>query len=664
MNQERPKFPAKAVVTAGMPYGNKDLHFGHIGGVFVYADVWARFLRNRIGSENVIFVSGTDGYGSPIAQSHSEYLKTNPNGDDLANYVRGFHEKQKDVLEKYDIAIDRFDCSSAEKTSVLHEKLCGEIFEDLIAKGHLKKMVTEQFFDPKENVFLNGRQVVGKCPIHGCQSEIAYADECSLGHQYMPSELLFPKSVLSGEKPELRPVTNWFLDLAAFQEHLKTWTAAQDNGTKGRNFYIKNISEFFEPPIVHVKKDDAEKLEELKAKLPSFRIQEGQSKAIRAEFSNLTDREAACEILSAEDVRYRTGKTLVPFRLTGNVSWGLPIPKVDEESAELTWWVWPESLIAPLSFTKAYLMDNGENEDSWRKWWCDQNSQAFQFIGEDNVYFYGVAETAMFLGTQADSQEKISVPPPTGELQLPTLIVNNHLKFLDKKASSSGKIKPPMARDLLEYYTSDQLRAHFISLGLGVRSVSFRPKSFDPNAQEKAGDPVLKEGNLLANVFNRNLRSCFYTLGQYFEGKTPQNIVSTETLNWCQETILKYEKHMFDGEYHFAMATLDKWIRELSKHWAKVSKNLDAEDQDHNSRGQVLIDFFHLNRVAAVLMQPIAPTGCARVCEKFNLSSEEFFSWNNIFKPLGELLGTAHSFLELPPRYDFFEKHPSQLPRK
>lgn len=68
--QERPQFPKRAVVTAGMPYGNKELHFGHIGGVFVHADVYARFLRDRLGEENVVFVSGTDCYGSPIAEGY------------------------------------------------------------------------------------------------------------------------------------------------------------------------------------------------------------------------------------------------------------------------------------------------------------------------------------------------------------------------------------------------------------------------------------------------------------------------------------------------------------------------------------------------------------------------------------------------------------------
>ena len=71
----RPEFPKRAVITGGMPYGNKQLHFGHVGGVFVFADVYARFLRDRIGKDNVIFVSGTDCYGSPIAESYPRSLR-------------------------------------------------------------------------------------------------------------------------------------------------------------------------------------------------------------------------------------------------------------------------------------------------------------------------------------------------------------------------------------------------------------------------------------------------------------------------------------------------------------------------------------------------------------------------------------------------------------
>jgi len=77
-----------------------------------------------------------------------------------------------------------------------------------------------------------------------------------------------------------------------------------------------------------------------------------------------------------------------------------------------------------------------------------------------------------------------------------------------------------MARELLDYYTFEQLRAHFLSLGLAMKSVSFQPKPLNPKANEKDADPVLKEGNLLSNVFNRAIRSCFYTTRKYYDGKS------------------------------------------------------------------------------------------------------------------------------------------------
>ena len=158
-------------------------------------------------------------------------------------------------------------------------------------------------------------------------------------------------------------------------------------------------------------------------------------------FESLEDREQACEILSENEIQYRTGKTLVPFRLTGNVEWGVPAPEKDGVKG-LTFWVWPESLWAPISFTKTYLEMQGRDPEEWKDWWCSQDAQVFQFIGEDNIYFYGLAGMAMFMAFQGENP---AIHPDEGQVQLPTLIANCHILFLDKKASSSGKVKPPMA---------------------------------------------------------------------------------------------------------------------------------------------------------------------------------------------------------------------------
>ena len=100
----RPEFPKRAVVTGGMPYGNKELHFGHVGGMLVFADTYARFLRDRIGKENVIFVSGTDCYGSPIAEGWRKKVADGEFSGTLEEFVQRNHEKQKATLSAYAIS--------------------------------------------------------------------------------------------------------------------------------------------------------------------------------------------------------------------------------------------------------------------------------------------------------------------------------------------------------------------------------------------------------------------------------------------------------------------------------------------------------------------------------------------------------------------------------
>ena len=204
-------FPKRAVVTSGLPYGNKSLHCGHLT-LYIHSDFYARFLRDRIGSENVIYQSGTDCYGSPILEGYRKLVEIGKFSGTIEEYVGHYHNLQEDILNKYNISLDIFGASAFGEEKDVHEKVSKEVFDSLLKNGYLKNLSALQFFDVKKNTFLNGRQVMGKCPIEGCTSEHAYADECDLGHQYMPQELIDPISTLSGEKPELRRIGNWYFD--------------------------------------------------------------------------------------------------------------------------------------------------------------------------------------------------------------------------------------------------------------------------------------------------------------------------------------------------------------------------------------------------------------------------------------------------------------------
>ncbi len=648
----RPEFPKRAVITGGMPYGNKQLHFGHVGGVFVQADCLARFLRDRIGKDNVIFVSGTDCYGSPIVESYRKLREDGEFDGTIEDFVRANHESQKDTLEKYGISLSLFGASGLDEAKDIHAEVSRELMETWYKNGHLEKMVTSQFYDAKAGQFLNGRQVVGKCPVDKCQSDKAYADECSLGHQYMPADLIDPKSTITGETPEMRDVTNWYIDLTKFSELLKDFAEDLKSKENSRALVYNTISEFMLPPMIYVKNDFLEGYEAIKDKMPEHKLIVDEKKSsFTLEFKNLSARDGAKDLLNENGIRFRAGKTLVPFRLTGNIEWGVPAPVLEGEDG-LTIWVWPESLWAPISFTKTYLKQQGRPDDEWEKYWLSRDAEIYQFIGQDNIYFYGIAEPAMFMALQGKGN--ITAEPKDGQMAMPTLVANNHILFLNKKASSSGDVKPPMAADLLEHYTAEQLRAHFLGLGLSLKSVSFRPKPLNPDANEKDPDPVEREGKMLSGVFNRVARSCFYTIQKYGKSKLPMGSVSDEVMHYAKETILKYERFMYKFEFHSIMSLMDTYIRDANKYWAK---NIREAESDETARNQVITDTLHMVKTAMTLMHPIAPEGTELLREYLALP-EEIWSWEHIFETLTEFCGamgeTEHPIKFLEPRFDFF----------
>lgn len=654
----RPEFPKRAIITGGMPYGNKTLHFGHIGGVFVFADVYARFLRDRLGEENVIFVSGTDCYGSPIAEGYRKLVAEGKFEGSIQDFVRSNHEAQKKTLDDYMISLDKFGASGLGETAKIHDEVSDIFIRKLYENGFLKRIANKQFYDEKAGCFLNGRQVIGKCPVDGCNSEKGYADECDLGHQYMPENLIDPKSTLTGETPVMKDVYNWYFDLPAFNGLLKEYAERISKQKNVRPLVTKTISEFLNDPVIHIKNELLEKYEAVKGEMPEHEfIEEKKKPSFTIKFDKLDNMNKACEILSANGIRFRTGKTLVPFRLTGNIEWGVKAPNLEGEEP-LTVWVWPESLWAPISFTAAVLKDRGRDTKEVLDFWCSKDAQVYQFIGADNIYFYGVAEMAMFMALQG--KEGIVSDPADGEMQLPILCANNHILFLDKKASSSGSVKPPMAADLLDYYTPEQLRMHYLGLGLGQRSVSFQPKPLNPDAKPEDADPVVKDGFLLSNVFNRIIRTCFYTTQKYYDGVMPVGEVDEQVLADAKKAILDYERFMYRFEFHQATYVLDSYIRKASKYMAKNFGDAD-KNEDGELRRKTLVNVFHMIRTAAVLLHPMAPKGTEMILEYLQLD-KSFWSWDKIFDTMASFTdGKDHKLKFLEPRVDFFTRHPSQF---
>jgi methionyl-tRNA synthetase len=274
------------------------------------------------------------------------------------------------------------------------------------------------------------------------------------------------------------------------------------------------------------------------------------------------------------------------------------------------------------------------------------------------MYFYGPVQHAMWLCTQGENP---TIDIPDGNLNMSHLIVNKHSLFLGNKASSSGSIKPPKPNDLLKYYTVEQLRMHFLGLSVGNTSSSFTPKPFDPDAKPEDVDPVTKDGSLLTNVYNRVLRTLFYTWQSKCDGIVPVREVSEEILKNATMTILKYEKCMFDNKFHMVMYELDSLIRNSNKYWVKNINEADAKS-DVELKKQTIIDVLHMAKVAMVLLHPVVPKSVENLAE-FLKVDKSIFSWDKITEPIYEFVENPTKYIpnELQPKQDFFKKHPSQL---
>ena len=178
----------KTLITAALPYANGELHIGHIAGNILPADIYARYKRKK--EEEVIFICGSDEHGVPIS------ISARKKGVSPQEIIDEYHNINKESLERLGMSFDIFSRTS----SPLHKEYAKDFFMTLYRKGELIEKETEQYYDEKEKQFLADRYIRGECP--KCGYSDAYGDQCEkCGITLSPSELINPRSFLSGEKP-------------------------------------------------------------------------------------------------------------------------------------------------------------------------------------------------------------------------------------------------------------------------------------------------------------------------------------------------------------------------------------------------------------------------------------------------------------------------------
>jgi methionyl-tRNA synthetase len=216
--------PKRYTITAALPYTNGPVHIGHLAGVYIPADIYARF--QRLQNRDVVFVCGSDEHGVPIT------ISAKKEGVTPQAIVDKYHTIIKQSFEDFGISFDNYSRTSAK----IHHETASEFFKTLNANGDFIEEVTAQLYDPEAQQFLADRFVLGTCP--KCGNEGSYGDQCErCGTSHNATDLINPKSTLSGSTPIKKETKHWFLPLDRYEAWLKTWILEEHRQDWKTNVY-------------------------------------------------------------------------------------------------------------------------------------------------------------------------------------------------------------------------------------------------------------------------------------------------------------------------------------------------------------------------------------------------------------------------------------------
>ncbi|GAB4492822.1 MAG: methionine--tRNA ligase [Saprospiraceae bacterium] len=308
------------LVTAALPYANGPLHIGHLAGAYLPADIYVRYLR--LMGKDVVFVCGSDEHGAAIT------VKARKEGTTPREIVDKYHAMLKDTFEKIGIAFDIYHRTS----EPLHHATSQDFFRKLYEKQEFIEETTEQYFDETVGQFLADRYITGTCPI--CSNPDAYGDQCEkCGSTLSPTDLINPKSMLSGSVPVKRPTKHWFLRLDKHEGWLREWINTGKSAEGGQQLH-----------------DPADWKNHVLGQCNSW-LDQG----------------------------------LQPRAMTRDLDWGVDVPHEIPGSEGKKLYVWLDAPIGYISATKQWALDNGKD---WKLYWQNDDTALIHFIGKDNIVFH------------------------------------------------------------------------------------------------------------------------------------------------------------------------------------------------------------------------------------------------------------------------------------
>lgn len=323
----------KILVTSALPYANGKIHLGHLSGAYLPADIYVRYKRLK--GDDIIYICGSDEHGVPITIT-ADKEKVTPK-----EIIDRYHNLNKDAFEKFGMSFDIYSRTSLP----VHHETAKEFFKTYYDQGLLLEKKSMQFYDEKARMFLPDRYVEGTCP--KCGYEEARSDECEkCGSLYEPSELVNPRSKITGERPVLKETSHWFFPLGKYQERLEKYIDEMNKEYGWKDNVLQYCRGWFKDGL----KDRA---------------------------------------------------------VTRDLDWGVKVPLDSVEGKVL--YVWFEAVLGYISATKELSKNLGKPE-LWKDYWQNPETKYIAFIGKDNVVFHTIIFPAMLMAWNDANGNKFILP--------------------------------------------------------------------------------------------------------------------------------------------------------------------------------------------------------------------------------------------------------------
>lgn len=323
----------KVLVTSALPYANGPIHLGHLSGAYLPADIYVRY--KRLNGDDVLYICGSDEHGVPITIT-ADKEKVSPQV-----IIDRYHESNKKAFKRFGMSFDNYSRTSLP----IHHETAKEFFLEFYNRGLFIEKKSNQFYDEKAKMFLPDRYVEGTCP--RCGNEQARSDECeNCGSLYDPSELINPKSKVTGETPVLKETTHYYFPLGKYQPALENYV----NEMNEKYGWKENVLQY-------------------------------------------------CRGWFKEGLKDRA--------ITRDLDWGVKVP-VDSAAGKVIY-VWFEAVLGYISSTKEFSQLK-KQPDLWKKYWQDIKTKYIAFIGKDNVVFHTIIFPAILMAWNEGKNEKYCLP--------------------------------------------------------------------------------------------------------------------------------------------------------------------------------------------------------------------------------------------------------------